>query len=76
MSAISESDILARLDNLKITHEPVVEHEHCPGAAEWDVVLKGKTEWNGKSFSLSKTVGSYDTGGRRSTRADTVMSVS
>jgi len=57
MSVISESDILARLDNLKITHEPVVEHEHCPGAAEWDVVLKGKTEWNGKSFSLSKTVG-------------------
>lgn len=76
MSAISESDILARLDNLKITHEPVVEHEHCPGAAEWDVVLKGKTEWNGKSFSLSKTVGSYNTGDRRLARADTVMSVS
>lgn len=57
MSAISESDILARLDNLKITHEAVVEHEHCPGAAEWDVVLKGKDEWKGKSFSLSKTVG-------------------
>ena len=56
MSAITESDILARLDNLKITHEPVVEHEHCPGAAEWDVVLKGKDEWKGKSFSLSKTV--------------------
>ena len=56
MSAITENDIIARLDKLQITHEPVVEHEHCPGAAEWDVVLKGKEEWNGKSFSLSKTV--------------------
>ena len=56
MSAITENDIIARLDKLQITHEAVVEHEHCPGAAEWDVVLKGKEEWNGKSFSLSKTV--------------------
>lgn len=56
MAAVTDSDILARLDALKINHEMIVEHPHSESVEEWNGHLSQNNELKGKEFALSKTL--------------------
>lgn len=53
MSAITDSEIISRLEKLSIAHPEVIEHAPVKGAEEW----KAELDKLGKgSVSLTKTV--------------------
>ena len=54
MAAVNDSNIVARLQKLSISHPEVIQHGPVKGAAEWKAELEkaGKT-----GVALTKTVG-------------------
>jgi hypothetical protein len=55
MAAVSDSEIISRLEKLKISHPEVINHAPVKGGAEW----KAELERVGKlGVSLTKTVSS------------------
>lgn len=54
MSAVSQSDILARLAKLGVSHDAVIEHGPAANGAQWSEELEKVA--GGKQAALTKTV--------------------